>query len=135
MIRVIIFAAVISFAACASTQQSTSVIPQGEWKLQQLDNTDVSTLIQPITLRLDTAQKRASGFAGCNQYFATYSIVDNTVTFSGIGSTKMFCEGTQQTENDFLKALGEVKSFQCDGKTLNFYFKGENLRLSFIKHD
>ena len=135
MIRVIIFIATISTAACASTQQSKLVIPAGEWKLQQLDKTDVSALAKPITLRLDSVEKRASGFAGCNQYFSTYSMSGYSVTFSGIGSTKMFCEGTQQTENDFLKALGEVRSFQCDGKTLNFYYKGENMRLTFIRND
>jgi heat shock protein HslJ len=134
MARIFSILVVILVVSCSSTKQQTPVFPYGEWKLQSLNSSDVSTLTKPIVIRLDTLEKRVSGFAGCNQFFGTYSANNNAITFSGIGSTKMFCDAPQQTENDFLKALQEVGSFQTDGKTLTFY-KGESMPLQFVKNN
>ncbi len=45
----------------------------------------------------------------CNRMSGTYKVDGNTLTFSSLMSTKMYCEGSQ--EQDFAKALAQVATF------------------------
>jgi heat shock protein HslJ len=58
-----------------------------------------------INLQLSDDNK-VSGNAGCNSYFGTAVLDDETVKFSEIGSTKMACVGAVMTaESDFLQKI------------------------------
>jgi len=73
---------------------------------------------KPITLRLDSASSRASGFAGCNQYSGAYTLAGDKLTFGPTMSTKMFCEPSQRLEDAYLGALGLVSTWELAGDTL-----------------
>lgn len=45
----------------------------------------------------------------CNRGFGSYLKNGNDLSFSNMGSTKMYCEGAQ--EADFIQMLNEVKSY------------------------
>lgn len=83
------------------------------WRLGGLAQTDavVSTWVdEQITLTL--ADGQATGFAGCNTYFAGYEVNGDELKFNAIGSTKMACEGDAgQREIEFLAALEKVARF------------------------
>jgi heat shock protein HslJ len=78
-----------------------------EWKLTSLHGKDYTNLSPPITLTLSPDNKMA-GHAGCNRYFGSYTKKDADLSFSGLGSTKMYCPDKMEAEDAFLKAMGEV---------------------------
>jgi hypothetical protein len=58
-----------------------------------------------INLQL-SADDKFSGNTGCNSYFGTTVLDDETVKFSAIGSTRMACVGTvMKTESDFFNTI------------------------------
>lgn len=116
----------------ACTAQKEMAIPPGEWTLKSLFDEDVSNLKKPLTLKLDTAENRVAGFAGCNQYFSTFSANNSSIKFTGTGSTKMFCEETMATEMKFLTALEQVQSYEVKGGKLLF-FTDNKVILEFVK--
>ena len=63
---------------------------------------------------------RVAGSAGCNQYFATYTVDGNALTISQAGSTMMACEPVEvmQQEADYLAALQSAATFTIDGEQL-----------------
>lgn len=60
----------------------------------------------------------------CNNGFGSYEITDNKMSFGPMGSTKMFCEGSQ--EDEFFKSLSEVD---------NYFFTDKNELVLGLKYD
>jgi heat shock protein HslJ len=108
------FAMLMALVSCKPQPISITNI---EWKLVRLNGEDVS-VNPPVTLSLDETQKKINGFAGCNRFFGGYELNQSTLKFSGMGSTKMYCQETAATEDQYLKALSEVQSFKSEGEKL-----------------
>lgn len=66
-------------------------------------------------------KKSAGGNGGCNSFGGTLSVKGNQIHVSQIISTQMYCEGIQQTENDFFAALTKVNRFEAKNKRLLLY--------------
>lgn len=79
--------------------------------------------MKPPTLKLAPADFRATGFAGCNRYFATYSISGASLTFESPGATKMFCAASDSLERAFLGMLPEVTTYQLNDTVLTLTTK------------
>jgi heat shock protein HslJ len=61
------------------------------------------------------AEKKATGYSGCNEFFGKYELKGETLTFGPLGMTRRFCEGaTGDTELAFLQALGETRSWKAE---------------------
>lgn len=58
---------------------------------------------------------KINGCTGANKFFGSCSIDASSITFSNIGTTRMFAGPYQDTENAVLKALDEAKSFSING--------------------
>ena len=114
---------------CKPQQVSISSI---EWKLVKLENTDVASLNPPVTLLLDETQKKISGFAGCNRFFGSYKTENTAITFSGMGSTKMFCQDTQATEDAYFKVLETIQSYKIENDKL-LLLAGDRVVMEFRK--
>src|SRR5690349_11611407 len=99
--------------------------------LVQLTVEDVSRVTPLLSLSLDDAQK-LNGFAGCNRFFGGYELSESKIKFSGMGSTKMFCQDKSATEDKYLQALREVESFKSESGKL-FLLAGEKTVLEFKK--
>ena len=83
-----------------------------------------------ITLRLEEGQ--LSGSAGCNNYFADYTVEGATLTLGPAGSTRMACEAEiMEREAEFLAALEKVASYQTRLETLSLYDAEGGLLLQF----
>lgn len=63
---------------------------------------------------------RIGGTAGCNHYFATYTLKATAITFGQVGSTLMYCgdPGVMDQENAYLALLGKAASITVDGDRL-----------------
>jgi heat shock protein HslJ len=91
-----------------------------EWKLVKLGDTAV-TADDPHrwpNLLLDPGSKRASGLAGCNRMTGGYELMGERLTFEHMASTMMMCPSGMDTEQSFLKALGQVKRWKIAGRQL-----------------
>ena len=62
---------------------------------------------------------RASGFSGCNQWFAQVDRTAGGLRFSAIGMTRRACdESAMQIERDFAEWLARTQAAQLDDETL-----------------
>jgi len=69
-----------------------------------------------------------TGSTGCNNFFGSYSTDGDTIEFSGLGSTEMFCADTADQETWMLAALDEATTYAVDSQTLEL-FNSEGSRL------
>lgn len=117
-------------AKTATTQ--TPVLSDGEWTLQSIKGESITGLKKPITLKITTADKRAVGYAGCNQYFSSYTLEGKTISFASVGRTRMYCKDTMETEEKFLEVLGSVNTYKQEENKL-LLLDGETVLLEFSK--
>ncbi|HXC96430.1 MAG TPA: META domain-containing protein [Edaphobacter sp.] len=91
-----------------------------EWKLTKLGDTAV-TADDPHrwpNLLLDPVSKRASGLGGCNRITGGYELTGERLTLGHMAATMMMCPSGMDTEQRFLKALGQVKRWKIVGREL-----------------
>lgn len=89
-----------------------------------MGDTDLSVINPSVTMILDESKNGISGFAGCNRFFGTYQSSGATISFIGLGSTKMFCQDRMNVEDTYFKTLGNVKSYKTNGGKLYFLSEG-----------
>lgn len=103
--RYMFLAAALALSACASPPPADPTLGR-EWTL-------VGEGENRPTIFFD--DDRAAGFAGCNRFFATATRGPNgAISLSGIGATRMFCEGRMEIETDYLAKLALVAGAQRD---------------------
>ncbi len=67
------------------------------------------------------ADGQVSGNAGCNQYFASYSVDGNAIEIGQTATTFMFCEeppGVMEQESEYLAALQSAATYRIEGDML-----------------
>lgn len=107
--------------ACSSPTVSAP-IEKMEWSLTAIDGAALSDVPQkPITLQLNAAEKRASGFAGCNRFNGTYQLDAQEISFGPLMATRMACPTGLQSETKFLDAMRTVTTFAIMDDTLTLY--------------
>jgi heat shock protein HslJ len=70
---------------------------------------------------------KASGRASCNSFSAEYELKRNKVHFSNPVSTRMYCEGLMDKENQILSNLQRVNRFEIRYGLLYLYSSNELL--------
>lgn len=97
--------------------QNTDVL-QGSWKVVQIDGLE-DIEIHP-TLEFNAEENRVSGFSGCNNYFAGYTLSGNDLTIGHSGATRKMCPD-MSVEDAFLPLLSAVASYELDNKGLHLF--------------
>jgi heat shock protein HslJ len=109
----------------------TSILYDTKWSLKKI-HTDAS--VEEVNtnafIKFNQEKRSAGGNGSCNTFGSSFTINNNTISFKNIFSTKMYCEGVQQIENDFLKQLEKVDRFEVKDKRLVLY-RSETLLLEF----
>jgi heat shock protein HslJ len=80
----------------------------------------VSTVIETkLTANFGTDGK-LSGSAGCNNYMASYEVSGKSIKIGAIAATRKMCikADVMEQEQQFLKALETVATYQFDGNRL-----------------
>lgn len=119
-LTIILIILLITLSACANN----SVSLQGEWTLIVYGDSANPTSALPnveTSINFDS-NNQIGGTVGCNSFGGEYKLNGKQITFSGIFSTLMFCEGTMDQETVFLNILSE--------QTLNFELSGNQLTLT-----
>ena len=86
------------------------------WQLTELNGQMVPV---GVMITLSFAEGRATGKAACNNYFTGYTQDNDSLTFSQVGGTEMYCEGLMDYESATYEALAKVKSFTLKNDVLS----------------
>lgn len=117
MFRAAALAAALFASACASAPAPAPLgdLAGTEWMM--LNETRSAT---PPTIAF--GEDRASGYAGCNRWFASVGRTDQALEFGSIGATRMMCsEQPMAAERAFLTALRDAKGFRIENGELVLY--------------
>ena len=119
-----------------STGQTTNLELSGNWTLIQFDDASDLTIEEAFpnkkpTLVLESISKKLTGNTGCNQMFGSFSTQQNQISFTGLGSTKMYCDGVKETE--YLNLLNTVDSYKLIENQLVFMDKSGKEILKYSK--
>ena len=119
----VIFATLLSLSACNQVAEDTITIEDTTWFLEsygEQGNLKAVLADTEITAKFESAEGQVKGSAGCNSYFGDYQIDNNTLSFSMMAHTEMYCmdpEGVMEQETEYLRLLSKAKSYEIsEGK-------------------
>jgi len=95
-----------------------------EWTVLKIKGLD--QLNSSPTMKFEEEDTKVSGFAGCNNYFSTYTISGNELNFGPAGATRKLCPD-MSVENLFLQHLPKVARFEIVKKELYLYNQNDEL--------
>lgn len=110
-------AALLFLAACATANTSDGLgdLAGTEWMMLNEERSAT-----PPTLAF--TEDRASGYAGCNRWFASVGRTDQALEFGDIGSTRMMCSPpSMEAERAFMTALNDTRGFRIENGELVLY--------------
>ena len=70
------------------------------------------------TITFNKEESRVNGNLGCNRFFGSFEINDNSLKFSKLGATKMMCINSMEIEAGFSAALNATDSYEIKGGAL-----------------
>lgn len=113
-----------------NTTQTTSLY-NTKWSLKKIhSDAGVEEVNTKAFIQFNQEKKSAGGNGSCNSFGSSFTISGNTIGFKDIFSTKMYCEGVQQTEDAFLSQLEKTTRFDTKGKVLILY-QSDRMLLEF----
>jgi heat shock protein HslJ len=133
----LLFVSSLLFTACKTAPISDfntvkQLIESNTWLLQDENGTVVSYNNQEVSMNFDkTNGLQAVGFAGCNRYFATVTLLPESIKFGQAGSTMMACP-EMEGEQAFLDLLSQVNSYEVSNNELKL-FQNKILLMRFKK--
>ncbi|MFK7832438.1 MAG: META domain-containing protein [Winogradskyella sp.] len=111
--------------SCDSSKKAIEKSPKmtetlsGTYYITQLGNADVSS--NKLVMTFDETTNKVSGFAGCNTFFGSYKIENNTLNFSDIAASKKLClQDVFSVETQFFKSLKSVNAFAIVDNAISF---------------
>lgn len=115
--------------------QTLNLELSGTYTLEFIDGTNIDEGFpnKKPTLTLESISKKLTGNTGCNTMFGSFTTEQNKVTFSGLGMTKMFCEGVKESE--YTTSLEKVATYRIDEHKLRFFDANGKELLRFTRGD
>ena len=77
------------------------------------------------TLQLAANGGRASGFAGCNQWSASYTSTADDLRLTGMIMTRMFCNDAMDLEKQYAAALEAARNYRIKDTRLELLADGK----------
>jgi heat shock protein HslJ len=103
-------------ASGTSAQTLSNRLDQGEWLLVTVSPSDYTAAqwaASRITAKFDLGAGRMSGFAGCNDYFASLAVTGEQIQVSAPGATRKACttETAMELEQEYLTRIAKASAF------------------------
>ncbi len=98
------------------------------WYLESMTLAGKSEHLFPATLVV--GEQKITGKGGCNNFFGKYELVDDKITISKIGATRMYCQEASKFETKYLRALESVTSYAKKENRLTLSWAGGELIFS-----
>lgn len=110
-------------------EEPTVSIDTSRWYLKRIiTNTGLPDINEAnVYIRFDRKVGRVSGESGCNIFGGTLKMDTHSLHVSQVFSTKMYCDGTQEIENNFFLQLGNVTRFEIKNNKLLLLARNELL--------
>ncbi len=108
-----------------STIQETE---KKKYYINSLNGKDVSE--EKLYIIFNNKDTSISGYAGCNTFSSQYTINDDSISIGFPIATKMYCEKKVALEQEFFKALLEIKTKTVTDDVLLLKDKNGNKLLS-----
>lgn len=100
-------------------EKQTASLYYTKWSLKKIyTETGVSEVQTKAFIKFNEEKQSAGGNGSCNTFGSNITLDGNKIVFTNIFSTKMYCEGVQQTEDLFFKLLAQVTRFEVKDKNL-----------------
>jgi heat shock protein HslJ len=114
---VTVLLALLILTACA---RSNTAAPEGSWKLVSYgDPANLTPAAPEVETSIELKDGQVTGNVGCNGFGGKYEVDGNTIKFSEVMSTLMFCEGpVGEQELGTLAVLRESATYVLDGDIL-----------------
>lgn len=108
---------------CARQAMSRASLTNTYWRPVEIAEKAVTVAAgqREPHLMLVQAEDRIRGFAGCNQILGRYEVNGGGLRFTGVATTRKFCEGAMEQERSFLNAIEATASYKIGGETLQLY--------------
>lgn len=104
------------------------------WVLTMINGKQLDKNSSRPLLELFPGDNKMGGNGGCNRLFGTLEAKAESIHFSGIGSTKMFCKEQMPMEREFTQTLAQVDRYLIRNLQLVLY-KGKETAMIFQKVD
>jgi heat shock protein HslJ len=101
-----------------------------KWILKKIGDARVAG--DRVFIQFDEANGRFGGRGGCNGMGGNLQVEGSKIGFSGIISTKMFCEDASELENKFFGTLEKVDNFKMKKGKLLLY-EGDRLVMKLMR--
>ncbi|MEW4923243.1 META domain-containing protein [Algibacter sp. 2305UL17-15] len=99
---------------------------KGTYRINTLNGQDVSSF--NLNMTFNDSTKQVSGFSGCNRFFGSYVLENNTITFSNLGATKMMCtKEKNNVETNLFKAMEKSDVVLCSENGISLLNKKQVL--------
>lgn len=82
-------------------------------------------------IKFNQQRQSAGGNGSCNTFGSSLTVNGDKISFKDIFSTKMYCEGVQQTEDKFFQQLNKINRFEIKDKTL-LLLRDDEVLLEFL---
>lgn len=100
-----------------------------EWTVIKIKG--LEKLSSSPTIAFQVEDSKVGGFAGCNNYFSTYTISENTLSFGNTGSTRKMCPD-MSVEDTFLRLLPKIARYEIVKKELYLYDQTDEILITAI---
>jgi len=118
---------------CARQAFSTASLTNTYWRPVEIAGKPLTVVADQREphLMLMPAENKLRGFAGCNQFQGRYEVKENTARFTGLATTRKYCEGAMDQEQEFLHALEATASHKIVGEAMDLYDANSKLIARF----
>lgn len=108
---------------CARQAFSRAFLTNTYWRPVELAGKPVVVADnqRELHLMLVPGEHTLRGFAGCNQFLGRYDVKDDSLRFTGLATTRKFCEGVMDQEQAFLRMLEGTAGHKIVGEALDLY--------------
>lgn len=112
------------------SQPSELSLSGQRWRLRGIGNQAVP--VDTAFIEFDSANRRANGFTGCNNFNGGYTANGPRLLFAPLATTQRLCgqEPLQSVEAQMLQGLSRTNRYRIQGNTLQL-FEGNRLLLTF----
>lgn len=125
--------AILSFSGCNAILPASDLVKLdgNDWKLTAINHKVIS---DKGIANIKFEDGEASGKAFCNTFSTDYELMGDTqLTFDPIKSTKMYCEGIMDLENQMVTNLQNVKHYKIKNGKLYLLSSTQEVLLAFKK--
>lgn len=81
-----------------------------------------------VTLNFEGSEEKFNGTAVCNKYSGEYVKKEDSLKFTGIGSTKMMCDDNLN-ESDYFTVLGSIDRYRISDGRLRLISKDSTVAI------